>query len=59
MILEERDYRIRPGRTAEFIETYKKPGLAIQKEILGGFVGHFVCDIGELNHVVAFWRYRI
>ncbi len=58
MILEERDYHIVPGRMAEFIATYERLGLAIQKEILGGFVGHFVCDIGELNHVVSLWRYE-
>jgi len=58
MILEERDYHIVPGRLAEFIATYEQLGLAIQTEILGGFVGHFICDIGELNHVVALWRYE-
>ena len=58
MILEERDYHIVPGRMAEFISTYEKLGLKIQKDILGGFVGHFVTDIGELNHVVSMWRYE-
>jgi hypothetical protein len=45
MILEERDYHIVPGRMAEFLATYEKLGVAIQTEILGGFVGHFVCDM--------------
>jgi hypothetical protein len=58
MILEERDYHIVSGRMGEFIATYERLGLAIQKEMLGGFVGHFVTDIGELNHVVSLWRYE-
>ncbi|WP_352785920.1 NIPSNAP family protein [Mesorhizobium sp. M0244] len=32
--------------------------MAIQEEILGGFVGYFVCDIGELDHVAAFLALR-
>lgn len=58
MILEERDYHIVPGRVSEFVSTYERLGLSIQKEILGGFVGHFVSDIGELNRVVSFWRFE-
>jgi hypothetical protein len=57
MILEERDYHIIPGRMAEFIATYERLGVEIQKAELGELVGHFVSDIGELNHVVALWRY--
>lgn len=57
MILEERDYHIVPGRMAEFLQAYETLGLGIQKRFLGTFVGHFVSEIGELNHVVALWRY--
>ncbi len=58
MILEERDYRIVPGRMKEFLKAYETLGLPIQKEFLGEFVGQFTSDIGELNHVVALWRYE-
>jgi hypothetical protein len=58
MILEERDYHIVPGRMGDFLHAYETLGLDIQKHFLGGFVGHFVTEIGELNHVVAFWRYE-
>lgn len=58
MIIEERDYRIKPGKLAEFVAAYEKHGLAIQQELLGEFLGYFTSDVGELNHVVALWRYE-
>lgn len=57
MILEERDYRLIPGRTRDFLAAYETLGLPIQKEYLGGLVGYFTSDIGELNHIVSLWRY--
>jgi hypothetical protein len=57
MIVEERDYRIKAGRLADFVATYERLGLPIQKEELGGFIGYFTTEIGELNHTVALWRY--
>jgi hypothetical protein len=57
MIIEERDYRVRHGKLAEFIELYSQHGLPIQQEHLGKFLGYFTTDIGELNHVVAWWQY--
>ncbi|MDF2995535.1 MAG: hypothetical protein K0R27_1172 [Xanthobacteraceae bacterium] len=58
MILEERDYHVHPGRMGDFLNAYGTLGLDIQKRFLGEFVGHFVSEIGELNHVVALWRYE-
>lgn len=58
MIIEERDYRTRPGKMGEFINLYEQYGLEIQKELLGEFLGYFTSEIGELNHVVAWWGYR-
>jgi aminoacrylate hydrolase len=57
MIVEERDYRVKHGKLAEFIKLYSEHGLPIQKELLGKFLGYFTTDIGELNHVVAWWQY--
>jgi hypothetical protein len=57
MIVEERDYHIVPGRMKDFLHAYGTLGLAIQKEFLGTFLGHFTTEIGELNHVVALWGY--
>jgi hypothetical protein len=57
MIIEERDYRIKPGKTMQFVSLYEQYGLPIQKEYLGNLLGYFVSDIGELNHVVAWWGF--
>lgn len=58
MIIEERDYTARPGKLAAFVETYREHGLPIQTEHLGTFHGYFTTEIGELNHVVAWWAYN-
>ncbi len=57
MILEERDYRLLPGKLGAFTEAYERLGLPVQRRHLGEPVGFFSTDIGELNHVVAMWRY--
>jgi hypothetical protein len=58
MIVEERDYRIRTGKLAEFVGLYEANGLPLQKKHLGTFLGYFTTEIGELNHVVALWGYE-
>ena len=58
MIIEERDYTAKPGKLAVFVETYRDHGLAIQIEHLGTFHGYFTSEIGDLNHVVAWWSYH-
>lgn len=57
MIYEERDYRIKAGKLAEFVQAYGEYGLPLQKEHLGQFIAYFTTEIGELNHVVALWGY--
>jgi hypothetical protein len=57
MIVEERDYRIRTGKLGLFVATYTEHGLPLQLEFLGGLLGYFTTEIGELNRVVSLWRY--
>lgn len=57
MIYEERDYRIRPGKLAQFVTAYEQHGLPIQRRHLGKLIAYFTSEIGELNHVVAIWGY--
>lgn len=57
MILEERDYRLVPGKLGAFMAAYETLGLPVQRRHLGEPVGFFSTDIGELNHVIAMWRY--
>jgi NIPSNAP len=58
MIYEERDYRIKAGKLAEFVAIYGEHGLHLQKKHLGTFIAYFTTEIGELNHVVALWGYQ-
>ena len=58
MIYEERDYRIKAGKLAEFVQIYGEFGLPLQKRHLGNFIAYFTTEIGELNHVVALWSYQ-
>ena len=58
MVYEERDYRIKAGKLAQFVKIYGEYGLPLQKKHLGTFVAYFTTEIGELNHVVALWGYE-
>lgn len=57
MLLEERDYRLKPGRVGAFLTAYERLGLPVQRRHLGEPFGFFTSDIGEMNRVVAMWRY--
>lgn len=57
MIVEERIYRIRPGRMSEYLALVREEGLAIQQPVLGNLIAYFVSEIGSLNHVVHMWGY--
>jgi len=52
MIIEERDYRVRHGKLAEFIGLYGQHGLPIQKEHLGKFLGYFTTDVMPSSSVM-------
>lgn len=58
MIAEERDYTVKPGKLATFVETYRDYGLQLQLDYLGTFHGYFTPEIGEFNHVVAWWSFE-
>jgi hypothetical protein len=57
VIVEERDYRLRPGKLGLFVATYEEVGLPLQREFLGRLLGYFTSEIGELNHVVSLWAF--
>jgi hypothetical protein len=56
-IVEQRDYHVYTGRLPEVVRLYETEGIAIQKEVLGGFVGAFTTEIGALSTYTAMWRY--
>ena len=57
MILEQRDYHVYTGKLGELVGLYETEGIAIQEEVLGGFVGAFTVDVGEISMYTHFWRY--
>lgn len=58
MIVEERIYKLMPGKVPEYLKAYEAEGLAIQKGILGTMVGYFSTEFGPLNQIVHLWAYR-
>ena len=57
VIIEQRDYHVHTGRLPELVRLYAEEGIAIQSEVLGGFVGSFTTDIGALSTYTSMWRY--
>jgi hypothetical protein len=57
VILEVRDYHVTTGKLPELVRLYETEGIAVQQEILGGFVGAFTTDVGALSTYTSMWRY--
>lgn len=57
MFVEQRVYSLVPGGTAEYIKIYEELGRAVQERILGGLLGYYTREVGELNQLVYFWRF--
>jgi hypothetical protein len=57
VILEQRDYHVHTGKLPELVRLYADEGIAIQQEILGGFVGAFTVDVGAVSTYTHLWRY--
>ena len=58
MIVEQRDYHVHVGKLPELVRLYETEGIAIQQEVLGGFVGAFTTDIGALSTYTHLWSYE-
>lgn len=56
-IVEQRDYHVHTGQLAALVRLYADEGIAIQQEVLGGFVGAFTTEIGALSTYTSMWRY--
>ena len=57
MIVEQRDYHCHTGKLPELVRLYEREGIALQEEILGGLLGAFTVDVGELSMYSTLWRY--
>lgn len=59
MLVEERTYVLHPGSNIhEYLNTYERIGLPVQKPILGGFLGYFVTEFGVQNQLTHLWAYE-
>ena len=58
MIVEQRDYHVHTGRLPELVRLYAAEGIAIQQEVLGGFLGAFTTDVGALSTYTSLWGYE-
>jgi hypothetical protein len=57
MIYEERNYTFQPAHFQRFLKLFEAEGLALMNEHLGGLVGYFTAETGELNTAVHIWAY--
>jgi hypothetical protein len=57
VIVEERSYHVYTGKLAEVVKLYADEGTAIQQEHLGGLVGAFTVDVGDVSTIVHLWSY--
>ena len=57
MIVEQHDANEHTGRLPELVRLYADEGIAIQQEVLGGFVAAFTTDVGALSTYTSLWRY--
>jgi hypothetical protein len=57
LIVEQRDYHVYTGKLTDLVRLYDEEGIAIQQEILGGLIGVFTTDVGELSTYTSMWAY--
>jgi hypothetical protein len=58
LIVEERCYVLHPTfSTGDYVAALQKDGLAVQSATLGGLVGYFTTEVGELNAIVSLWEF--
>jgi hypothetical protein len=58
VIIEERDYLVRPGAAAKYAQLWDEYGREPQVRILGNLLGFYVTEVGELNTLVYLWGYE-
>ncbi|MBZ3906335.1 MULTISPECIES: NIPSNAP family protein [Streptomyces] len=58
MIVEEREYLVKPGAAAEYARLWAELGREPQTRILGNLLGFYTTEVGELNTLVYLWGYE-
>lgn len=58
MIVEQRCYVLHATATVtDYLDVFRREGLEIQRQTLGGLIGYFTTEVGELNAIVSLWEY--
>jgi hypothetical protein len=58
-IIEERCYVLHTHfGPKDYFDLYKGAPQKLQGETLGGFMGYYVTEVGQLNALVSLWRYE-
>ena len=57
MIVEERNYLVKPGQAKRYLELWNEHGRDVQTKVLGDLVGVFTAETGDLNTIVYIWRF--
>tara|TARA_R110002020_G_scaffold109430_16_gene253187 strand:+ start:52625 stop:52927 length:303 start_codon:yes stop_codon:yes gene_type:complete len=59
LITEERCYVLKPTFSPkDYFEIFNAHGRDLQLETLGGLIGYFTTEVGELNAIVSLWEYE-
>jgi hypothetical protein len=57
MVVDCRIYTLKVGAVDEFLEMFQNEGLALQKRILGNFMGIYRTEIGDVNQIIMMFGY--
>lgn len=59
MLIEERCYVLHTEHSPQsYLAAYRELGMEVQTNTLGGLIGYYVTEVGELNAIVSLWRYE-
>ena len=58
MIIEQRIYTLKPGKTVAYLALYQERGLVVQSHHLGRLIGYFTSEYGALNQITHLWAYE-
>lgn len=57
MYVEERVYRLKPGRIGDYFALYEARGMVPQARYIQTMLGYYASEIGDLNEVVHLWAH--
>ena len=57
MLVEQRVYTLKPGKTGEYLSLYRAEGLLVQTKHLGTPIGYYSAEVGTLNQIIHMWGY--